>query len=95
LKSVVFYGVGEVAEIAYLSLQGAGLELVGVVDDREQGREFLAFTVKPTSFLQETRFDRVIVTSIESDDVVLGLLSKAGIPEDKICFLKLGQTFTP
>jgi DNA-binding MarR family transcriptional regulator len=36
-KRVVFYGAGDVAEIAYISLQHTDLTLVGVVDDRRRG----------------------------------------------------------
>ena len=39
-KRVVFYGAGDVAEIAYVSLQSTDLTLVGVVDDRRTGRFF-------------------------------------------------------
>ena len=37
-KPVVFYGAGDVAEIAYVSLQKTDLTLIGVVDDRQIGR---------------------------------------------------------
>ena len=39
-KRVVFYGAGDVAEIAFVSLQTTDLTLVGVVDDRRTGRFF-------------------------------------------------------
>jgi hypothetical protein len=39
-KRVVFYGAGDVAEIAYVSLQRTDLTLVGVVDDRKRGKFF-------------------------------------------------------
>src|SRR5688572_31345523 len=39
-KRVVFYGAGDVAEIAYVSLQGTDLTLIGVVDDYRRGRFF-------------------------------------------------------
>jgi DNA-binding MarR family transcriptional regulator len=92
-KTVVFYGVGEVAEIAYLSLQETGLVLVAVVDDSKEGTEFLGYTVMSSSSLRGMRFDRMIVTSLEADDAVLRLFSRAEIPREKICFLNLGHAF--
>ena len=92
-KTVVFYGVGEVAEIAYLSLQETGLGLAAVADDSKEGTEFLGYTVMSSSSLREIRFDRIIVTSLEADDAVLRLFSRAEIPREKICFLNLGNAF--
>jgi DNA-binding MarR family transcriptional regulator len=39
-KRVAFYGAGDVAEIAYVSLQRTDLTLVAVVDDKRRGRFF-------------------------------------------------------
>jgi DNA-binding MarR family transcriptional regulator len=88
-KTVVFYGVGELAEIAYLSLQDAGLTLIGIVDDSQVGREFLGYRVMQSAFLQGVRFDKVILTRIGSDDKILAHLTQHGIQKEKICFLNL------
>jgi len=93
VKTVVFYGIGEVAEIAYLSLQETGLALAAVVDDSKEGQEFLGHTVLSSSSLRGIHFDRIIVTSLEADDAVLRLFSRAEIPTEKICFLNLGHAF--
>jgi DNA-binding Lrp family transcriptional regulator len=90
-KSVVFCGIGEVAEIAYLSLQETGLVLVAVVDESKEGQEFLGHTVLSASSLRGMQFDRIIVTSLEADDATVGTLSRAEIPREKICFLNLGN----
>jgi predicted transcriptional regulator len=45
VKEVVFCGVDEVAEIAYLSLQETGLELLAVMDDARQGEQFFGLQV--------------------------------------------------
>ena len=41
ISQVSYCGVDEVAEIAWLSLQEAGLELAGVMDDCNPGRSFM------------------------------------------------------
>src|SRR5512137_1230435 len=42
---VVFCGVDEVAEIAYLSLRESGISLIGVLDDNHVGEEFFSIKV--------------------------------------------------
>lgn len=89
-RIVAFAGIGEIAEIAYLSLQESGLRLVAIVDDKMEGKEFLGYTVMSAHFLNSVRFDKVIVTSIESHGEISGNLADAGIPEEKIVYLDLG-----
>lgn len=88
-RLVAFYGVGEITEISYLSLQESGLKLVAIVDDGKEGKGFLGFTVMSKVFLNSIRFDHLIVTSIESQDVVSRQLAQAGIPKEKIVFLSV------
>ena len=40
VRSVLFFGAGEVAELAYLYLQLTGLRLVGIVDDERKDDNF-------------------------------------------------------
>ena len=37
LQRIVFYGVTDEMEVAYITLQGVNLKLVGIVDDDEKG----------------------------------------------------------
>ncbi len=41
VSKVLFFGAGEVAEMAYLYLQLTRLELVGLIDDQKKRKEFL------------------------------------------------------
>jgi hypothetical protein len=43
----VFCGVDEVAEIAYLSLQEAGLKLSAVIDESNERRELFGHLIRP------------------------------------------------
>jgi DNA-binding MarR family transcriptional regulator len=45
VREVVFCGVDEMAEVAYLSLRETGLELVAVMDDERQGDMFFGLPV--------------------------------------------------
>jgi DNA-binding MarR family transcriptional regulator len=87
-KRVVFYGAGDVAEIAYVSLQGTGLTLSGVVDDRRRGRFFDVTICGPdqltASTLNGTPFSHVIVASIRHADAILQRISDRGVPRSRV-----------
>ena len=83
-KPVVFYGAGDVAEIAYISLQSTELSLVGVVDDRRRGR-FFGLTISDPELLSidglnGIEYSRVIVTSVRQSDAIQARISARGIP---------------
>lgn len=65
IKSVLFCGVDEVAEIAYLSLKEAGLELAGVMDDDGAGKTFFGQTVAPLGLGPLSGHHRIVITSLK------------------------------
>lgn len=91
LKRVVFYGAGDVAEIAYVSLQGTDLTLIGVVDDRRRGRFFDLTISDPEHLSAEAlngvEYSRVIVTSVRQADAIQARISQRGVPEGRVCCL--------
>lgn len=90
-KPVVFYGAGDVAEIAYVSLQSTDLTLIGVVDDKRQGRFFDLTISDPSaltpSTLGDLPFAYVIVTSVPHADRIRARLRERAVPPDRICCL--------
>jgi hypothetical protein len=90
-KRIVFYGAGEVAEIAYVCLQGTDLKLVGVID--ETGRErFLGLDVQSSDsvrdgFIGGTPFDHLVVTSFENRDAIRARLGALGIAAERVHWL--------
>jgi len=87
-KRVVFYGAGDVAEIAYVSLQTTDLTLVGIVDDRRSGR-FFDLTISGSEQLSaetlgSVRFDHLIVTTLRHTDAIRTKLGERGMPADRI-----------
>jgi len=84
-KRIVFCGVDEVTEIAYLSLKEAGLELAGIVDDNPASRQFFGLDVLPLSAAATLGYDIIIITSFgEGERLRQGLLD-AGVDEKDIC----------
>lgn len=87
LKKVVFYGAGEVAEIAYISLNGIGLELSYLVDDHKHGAKFFDKDVHPKEKLLQDDFDKVIITAFTSREIINQKIEELSIPKDKIIFV--------
>ena len=90
-KRVVFYGAGDVAEIAYVSLQRTDLTLVGVVDDLRTGRFFDLTIAHPQSLSADTLdgapYGCVVVTSVEYADAIRARLDERGVPRSRVCCL--------
>lgn len=64
VRRIIFYGAGDLAEIAYISLQQYSIELVAVVDDGKVGKKFMQFTIAHSDWIEFIGFDRIIITSI-------------------------------
>jgi DNA-binding MarR family transcriptional regulator len=86
-RKIVFYGAGEIAEIAYLSLQGAKLELVAVVDDGKAGRNFFGKRVKTPESLNDISYDRVIVTALASKEKIYKKALELGVAKEKLILI--------
>jgi DNA-binding MarR family transcriptional regulator len=90
-KRVVFYGAGDVAEIAYVSLQRTDLTLLGVVDDRRIGR-FFDLTISASEQLTAMTlcgvpYSRVIVTSIRHAAAIQARIADRGVAPERVSCL--------
>ena len=63
MKTVIFAGADEIAEIAYLTLQETDLKLVGVVDEANAGNKFFNRDIQPLSAITHMQYDSIIVTT--------------------------------
>lgn len=84
VKTIVFYGAGDVAEVAYLSLHGFSIELTGVVDDAKEGESFFGFPIYSRSDLDRLEFERVVVTSFGAAQDMYQKLRGQGLDESAI-----------
>ena len=66
LHRVVFYGVSDEMEVAYVTLQGVNLKLVGIVEDDEKvvPEIIFGFEIEPVSRVQELKPDCILITSL-------------------------------
>jgi DNA-binding MarR family transcriptional regulator len=88
VRRVVFYGTGDFAEIAFISLQETSIQMLAVVDDNNMGEKFLGGIVKDPDVLYSLSFDRILITSMISKDNVLEKLLEKGIPRSKLIMME-------
>jgi len=85
VKKVIFAGLDETAEIAYLSLQEVGIEFAGIVDPSGSGRKFFGHTVNGMDFLHAHGYGvPVVITTISNADKVYGALTDHGVAPENI-----------
>jgi len=87
VRRVVFYGVSEIAEIAYISLQETTIKMVAIVDEKRVGKIFLGNVIKDSHVLDSLSFDKILITSMKKDDSQLEKILKKGIAHSKIVML--------
>jgi hypothetical protein len=84
LTRIIFYGAGDLAEIAYISLQETGIQLVAVVDDTKMGTRFMKFVVTDPIRLETFAYDRILVTTINSRSAILERIRQSGISSERV-----------
>jgi DNA-binding MarR family transcriptional regulator len=87
MKRFALCGVGEAAELAYLTLREFRLEPVGVFD-REAGGQFLGFPVRPLAELAGEEVDGVIVATFDRPEQRVAELGRLGVPAGKCLTLR-------
>ncbi len=84
VNQVVFFGAGDLAEIAYLSLQETAIKLVAVVDEEKAGNKFFHLVVKDSKALSLIQFDKILITSFKSGENSLEEIISSGVSPTKI-----------
>jgi DNA-binding MarR family transcriptional regulator len=84
VRRIVFYGVGEMAEIAFVALHETEIELTAVVDDGKIGRRFMSLVVLSPLQLSSLKFDRIFITTIRPQETIEQKIVDLGIAPVKI-----------
>jgi DNA-binding MarR family transcriptional regulator len=87
LNTVMFFGAGEVAELAYLYMQLTDLQLVGIIDDSQDGGDFFEFGVAALDLLDQKDWDVILLTRLDNMDQDINTLVGKGVNPDKIAVL--------
>ena len=85
--SILFFGSGEVAELAYLYLQLTRIRLVGIVDDVQNGKKFFEFQIQGLDRLDQEDWDAILLTRLDETEEDVRRLTKQGVSPDKIVTL--------
>jgi hypothetical protein len=67
IRRLVFWGVNDFAEMAYLSMQRTSLEMVAVVDEGKIGQCFFGMPIGNISVLGTLSFDKLLITDPKID----------------------------
>ncbi len=84
VKSVVFAGADEAAEIAYLSLQEFDIKFAGIVDNEHAGKDFFKYKIMPFGRIKKIDADFIVVSSFLKRDEVYKKLMELNISPEKI-----------
>ncbi|BBO67076.1 transcriptional regulator [Desulfosarcina alkanivorans] len=86
-RRVIFYGTGELCELAHHSMEGTQLDLIDVVDPSMAGERFSHLAVKTATRLKQMDYDIVVITVSGNYDEAIKTIQSAGVSMDKIRFL--------
>jgi DNA-binding MarR family transcriptional regulator len=84
-KRVVFCGVDEVTEIAYLSLVETDLVLTGIVDGECPGKKFFGHEVRTAGELPSMDYDVIVITSFQGGERLKKELAATGVKGELVC----------
>ena len=87
VRAIVLYKATVVTEIAVLVLLDTNLELIAIVDDDIAGQKFLGKKIEPVKALSDLTFDRLVITTGESEESVTRQLRMHGVAAPKLCSL--------
>lgn len=84
VREVMFCGVDEVAEVAYLSLQESGLKLVAVMDDERTGYMFFGVPVVSIDDGIRGVSAPVVISSLKRRDYLTQVLRGLGVTGSRV-----------
>lgn len=87
MKRIALYGVGEAAELAYLTLRELGLEPIGVFAKEASG-SFLGFPVRDLRELASEEFDGIVLATFDRPEPLLEEVIALGLPREKFLTLR-------
>jgi DNA-binding MarR family transcriptional regulator len=87
VKALLFFGAGEVADLAYLYLQLTPIRLAGIVDEREKGRSFFGHEITGLEGTKQADWDMVLVTRPDHMEKSIDMLAEAGVDRNRIATL--------
>jgi DNA-binding MarR family transcriptional regulator len=86
-RLIAIYGTGEAAELAFLFVKEAGLELAAIFAD-EDGQTFLGMPVQDIRNHDTVPYDLLVVAALDRPDAAVARLVQWGVPAAKLQTLR-------
>lgn len=86
-RRIAIYGTGEAAELAYLSVREAGLDLAAIFDN-EGGGMFLGMPVQDIRAHDAVPYDLLVIAALDRPDTAVTQLVQWGVPAGKLQTLR-------
>ncbi len=83
-RQIVFFGTGDLAEIAFMSLRETTIELVAIADMVRVGESFLGHKIIGPGELQQLSFDALIITEENTDEQTYQKIVESSVDARKI-----------
>jgi DNA-binding MarR family transcriptional regulator len=87
VNSILFFGAGEVAELAYLYLQITEIKLVGIIDESQNGKDFFCLRIDNFHRLNQKDWDIILLTRLDDTDRDINCLVENGVNPKRIMTL--------
>jgi len=84
VRSILFFGAGEVAELAYLYLQLTGIQLAGIVDDERVDQSFFGVPITDLDRVEESDWDMILLTRLDRTEQDIRTLLTKWVTVDRI-----------
>ena len=84
VKSILLFGAGELADLAYLYLQLTPIRLAGIIDESKKGRNFFGHDIAGLEDTQRADWDKILVTRVDYVEKAIDMLTKAGVDPMRI-----------
>lgn len=84
VKSLLFFGAGEVADLAFLYLQLTSIRLAGIIDEEKRGQNFFGYRIENLNRLETKDWDMVLITRLDRTEKDMRTLLEKWVNFDKI-----------
>ena len=81
-KNILIWGDGEIAELAYISMRGLPLKLVGVIDGNSKEKGFFGHHIYSFEDVPNLEYDAILLASFNEDELLK--IKKFEIDEKKV-----------
>ncbi len=82
VMKVLIWGDGEIAELAYVSLRGLQLQLVGVVDGENSDQDFFGHNIYSFDDVQTLEYDAILIASF--NNIEMQRINELGIDSNLV-----------